>query len=98
MARPKRFERSTPAFGGQYSIQLSYGRAEGGKHSGFRPARPSRRANSLLARHSPLFRAAAARSFEVLAKLFSAVEQARRVPLDQFGRHKIQIVARDSAH
>ena len=30
VARPKRFERSTPAFGGQYSIQLSYGRAVGG--------------------------------------------------------------------
>ena len=34
MARPKRFERSTPAFGGQYSIQLSYGR-KGGEHNGF---------------------------------------------------------------
>ena len=28
MARPARFERTTPAFGGQYSIQLSYGRLE----------------------------------------------------------------------
>ena len=28
MARPRRFERPTPAFGGQYSIQLSYGRIE----------------------------------------------------------------------
>ena len=26
MARPARLERTTPAFGGQYSIQLSYGR------------------------------------------------------------------------
>ena len=30
MARPARFELTTPAFGGQYSIQLSYGRIRGG--------------------------------------------------------------------
>ena len=41
MARPRRFERPTPAFGGQYSIQLSYGR-EGRQHSGFAQKRPSR--------------------------------------------------------
>jgi hypothetical protein len=34
LVRPRRFERPTPAFGGQYSIQLSYGR-KGGKHSDF---------------------------------------------------------------
>lgn len=28
LARPTRFERATPAFGGQYSIHLSYGRAD----------------------------------------------------------------------
>ena len=36
VARPRRFERPTPAFGGQYSIQLSYGREEDAKHSVFR--------------------------------------------------------------
>ncbi len=34
LARPRRFERPTPAFGGQYSIQLSYGR-QGVPRTGF---------------------------------------------------------------
>ena len=46
LARPRRFERPTPAFGGQYSIQLSYGRKEGAKHSVFRRWRPSGQANT----------------------------------------------------
>jgi hypothetical protein len=29
VVRPTRFERATPAFGGQYSIHLSYGREQG---------------------------------------------------------------------
>src|SRR5262245_43836820 len=40
MARPRRFERPTPAFGGQYSIQLSYGRG-GSDVSGFGLHRPT---------------------------------------------------------
>ena len=40
LARSTRFERATPAFGGQYSIQLSYEREEGAKHSRFGARRP----------------------------------------------------------
>ena len=46
LARLTRFERATPAFGGQYSIQLSYRRKEEAKHSVFRRSRPSGQANT----------------------------------------------------
>lgn len=42
MVRPARFERATFRFGGEYSIQLSYGRLDGGRivpaAAGLRPA------------------------------------------------------------
>ncbi len=42
MARPRRFERPTPAFGGQYSIQLSYGRVQDRELNRFARGSPPR--------------------------------------------------------
>ena len=68
LARPRRFERPTLAFGGQYSIKLSYGRVfffrKGAKHSRFASRRPS----------PSIARPSTARRFQVLAQAFGTVE------------------------